>query len=351
MNPKVLYRKRTVGMIGLLAVIAVGIGLMLGMSSKTAGDKTVLTIDGYEVTECEFKAVLQNKKALTTSYFKLTYNTDYGDDFWTTSVQGENPLEYAKKLAMDELLKLKVEQIMMMEDGIVSDISYSGFLERLKAENADRKAKIKNNEPIYGPKTYGVQEYYSYLHSINFQKLVDKLTKEASDAMSEHTIQQLYDEMKQNYFHKGYSFDYEKIVMDGAHGSKEALESIQQMAATNHISVQEVAASMGETVQVESMTLNMDEASKDDILSQSLYEWFLESHEGDFSPVNQADEQFVTYRLAARHDKGYESYEDVQGAVLQIHVHGQLEEKVRQRLEEADVQVNEEILGQIAFNY
>ncbi|WP_438348745.1 hypothetical protein ACP8HI_24660 [Paenibacillus sp. FA6] len=350
MKPKVFTRNRAVGMFFLLVIFIIGTCVVMGMSSQKSSDEVVFAIDTYEVTDSEFNAFLQNKKALTASYFKRTYDIDYSEDFWTSSFNGENPLEYAKQQVMDDLLKVKIEQIMMKENGVVSDISYKSFLKSLESENNERQRKLKNNEPIYGPKNYGAQEYYSYLHSINYQKLIDKLSKVASNTLSDDAVQQMYEDMKLDYFHKGYSFDYEKIsLISESGGSKEALEEIQHISVSNDVSLEEAAKLIGQSVRVESMTLDLDEVSKDDTLSQLLYETFLELNDGEFSEVDQISSESFMYRISEKQDKGFEKFDDVKSAVIQIHVQGQLEQKVSQRLSEAKVQMNEEVFNKIAF--
>ncbi|MCR8660413.1 hypothetical protein [Paenibacillus endoradicis] len=349
MKLHILTRNRVIGIICLLAAITIGLFISLGMSSGEENNEVVFTIDTYEVKEAEFNAILQEKKALTTSYFKQTYNVDYSENFWTTTYEGENPLEYAKQQVMDQLLLLKIEQILMKENEIVSDISYDSFLKNLEIENIDRQNKIKNNEPIYGPKVYGTLEYYSYLHSINYQKLVDKLTQEALAVLSDDAIQQMYEEMKQLYFHKGYNFKYEKITIVNDINSKEILEKVQQLTATKDISVEQAVASLAATVQVEELALNINEASKDDTLSYYLNELFTDSNEGDFNEIDTKGNELVMYRLLEKQDKGFEKFDDVKSAVIQIHVKGQLEQKVSQRLSQANVQINENIYNKLVI--
>ncbi|WP_053373848.1 peptidylprolyl isomerase [Paenibacillus sp. FJAT-27812] len=332
----------------LILFIAGAFGLG-SMPSTGSNAKTAFTIDKYNVSDREFEAFLQNNKALTTSYFKRTYNADYGKSFWTSTFNGENPLAYAKQKALDELTKVKVEQIIMMENGIVSDISYEAFLQSYEQENKDRAKKIANNQPIYGPQKYGIAEYYSYYQSMNVQKLIDKWTKEAKSTMSGDELKAYYDKVKQRYFHKGYAFDYEKISIHTEAGKQEQLTKIRQASIEKNIPVDEAAASLGVAVTTEQLTLDLEETSKEDTLSQNLYTRFLDFSTGEYSEIEQSDSEAYMYRLVAKRDKGLEKYEDVKSSVIQLYVKEMLETEVVKRLKETKVQLNKEVFHKITI--
>jgi hypothetical protein len=325
---------------------AFGLGDMPSIGSNT---KTAFTIDKYNVSDREFEAFLQKNKALTTSYFKRTYNADYSKRFWTSTFKGENPLAYAKQKALDELTKVKIEQIIMMENGIVSDISYEAFLKSYEQENKDRAKKIANNQPIYGPQKYGIAEYYSYHQSMNVQKLINKWTKEAQSTLSDDELKAYYDKVKQTYFHKGYEYDYEKISIHNEAGKQEQLIKIRQASIEKNIPVDEAAASFGESVTTEHLTLNLDETSKEDTLSQNLYIQFLDFSAGEFSDIEQSDSGWYMYRLVLKRDKGLEKYEDVKSSVIQLYVQERLDTEVGKRLKEMKVQLNKEVFHKITI--
>jgi len=342
--------KKLLFVISSMLIVLVAGALSLGsMPALNPAEKTVFTIDNYDVSEREFAAFLQSNKALTASYFKRTYNADYDKKFWTASFNGENPLEYAKQKAMDELVKVKLEQIIMKENGIVSDISYAAFLKNYNQENKDRARKTANNQPIYGPKKYGVAEYYSYYQSMNVQKLIEKWTKEAQGTLSDDELKRYYDKVKQHYFRKGYEFDYEKISIHNDEGKQEQLNKIRETAAANDMSVEEAAASLGEAVAIEQLTLNLAETSKEDTLSQNLYTQFLDFSEGDYTVIDRSGDESYMYRLLVKRDRGMEKYEDVKNAVIQLYVQERLEEDVNKRLNEKSIQMNKEVFHKITF--
>lgn len=345
-----MRRKRLLFALASILILFIAGAFGLGdMRSLGSNANTAFSIGKYNVSDREFEAFLQNNKALTTSYFKRTYNADYGKSFWTSSFNGENPLAYAKQKALDELTKVKIEQIIMKENGIVSDISYEAFLKSYEQENKDRAKKLANKQPIYGPQKYGLAEYYSYYHSMNVQKLIDKWTKEAQRTLSDGELKSYYDKVKEPYFHKGYAFDYEKISLQNEAGEQEQLIKIRQASTEKNIPVDEAAAFLGEEVTTEHLTLNLDETSKEDTQSQNLYLQFLDFSTGELSEIEQSDNEWFMYRLVLKRDKGLEKYEEVKSAVIQLYVQERLEAEVGKRLKESKVQLNKEVFHNITI--
>jgi len=338
--------------------IGVGIGILclcIGiaawrMTSYASGDDVVFTMDQTEVTQGEFELFLQNYKALTTSYFKRTYNVDYNEDFWKSTYNGENPLVYAKQKAIDELQRVKIEQILMQEQGIVSDISFAAFLKQFKKENEERQEKVSNGEPIYGPQQYGASEYYSYVQNMNRQRWVDSLTKEAMNSQSEKTLQSIYEEMKQAYFHRGYSYTYEKISISGTTEAQQVLEKLRQDASDHRSTKDDIGRlNLPQAIRVERLSLDMDDVSKDDDLAHNLYQMLLEMKPGSFSGIDSSGDEAFMYRLVAIQDKGYEPYTQVRTAVVQLAVQKQVELQISQRLSKAVVEVHPNVLQRITF--
>ncbi|CAH0120367.1 hypothetical protein PAE9249_02886 [Paenibacillus sp. CECT 9249] len=340
---------RSMGVLWVCSALIVGIAMIVvwGGSSRAAEDAVVLTIDDYPVTVSEFQVFLQNNKALTAGYFKRMYDADYSDDFWTSTYGGENPLHYAKRQTIKDIKKQKVEQIVMKEHGIIEDLSYHAFLKKLAEENGERQRKIQNNEPVYGPKTYGVNEFYSYTQSINYQRLVDTLVRQERASLSDSELKPLYEQVKRDYFYKGFGFDYEKIA--AANGT-EAIDTLQELrksasAARGNIGQDQLPA----TVRMETLHLDLEERSKDDDMARYLHDAFTTMQAGELTEIVPTDEGAVTYRLVAVRDQGYEAYEQVKAPLIQIYVQKRLEQEIDRRIRDADVQINEEVLAQISL--
>lgn len=340
---------RSMGVLWVCSALIVGIAAIVawGGSSRAAEEAVVLTIDDYPVTVSEFQVFLQNNKALTAGYFKRMYDADYGDDFWTSTYGGENPLHYAKRQTIEDVKKLKVEQIVMKEHGIIEDLSYRAFLKKLAEENDGRQRKIRNNEPVYGPKTYGANEFYSYTQSINYQRLVETLVQQERTSLTDAELKPLYEQVKRDYFHKGFDFDYEKMVAANGTEAVDTLQGLRNSASAARGDIGQDQLPAG--IRVETLHLDMEERSKDDDMARYLHNAFLTMQPGDFTEIIPTDAGAVTYRLVAVRDKGYEAYEQVKAPLIQIYVQKRLEQEIDQRIRDADVQINEEVLAQLSL--
>lgn len=350
MKQKKLTWSRFIVMVCITAVLIGSTYILMKPDPEYLKEEVVLTIDDYEVTYSEFMPFLQNNKALTVNYFKEKYNVEYNKDFWTNVYHGENPLAHAKQNAVDDLLKIKIEQMLMKENGVIHDISYEAFLNSLDNENAQRKEKLQNKQPIYGPTQYGAFEFYSYSQSINYQKLIHKMAEEARNTKTDEFFMELYDEIKQFYFDSGYIFNYEKISIPKESGAQDALEQIKLKASTEKRKVDGAVSQLDQTVKVEQQMLDLGKVSKDDSFANLLYEEFLEMKDGQFSQVYEMGEDAVVFRLIGRESKGYEEYKDVKDAVAQIYAQNQIEEQVIRRQKEAKVNIIHPVFDKITLS-
>ncbi|MBP1962989.1 hypothetical protein [Paenibacillus aceris] len=330
-----------------LVVLAVAISASVLYFESRSNEKVIFTIDGQAITYDEFHLVLQNKKALTTSYFKEKYNVDYNKNFWSGVYQGENPSEYAKRLAVNELLEIKAEQMLMKENDVIQETTYRAFLKNLQDENEQRQMKYKNNQPVYGPIQYSAFEYYSYFRSNNYQKLIEKLAKDAQNTKSDDFFQVYYKNIKDDYFKRRNSFDYEKISLKGGPGTKEMLQEIKDKASAGGIASKAAAEQLGVSANIEKQTLDPKKISKDDIFTNQLYETFLDLKEMDFSNIFETDREVTVFRVLKKQEGAYEEYKDVKSAVIQIYVQNQLDEKVKQYMKEAKVEINYSVYDKI----
>jgi hypothetical protein len=197
----------------------------------------VAHIDGEPVTVREYAQALLRKRADVYAYFKAAHNADDHPDFWTTDYGGEVPLNKIKADALDELAAIKVQQKMAKEKGIVQDISYTGFLKELKAENARRRAALKKNQVIYGPQQYDETGYFDLV----FENMKAELKRRLQDEMvfREEEVEAYYREHA-DQFQLGGAVTIKKITVsysdqaegnDQAEGKAEAEQVIKEIAA------------------------------------------------------------------------------------------------------------------------
>lgn len=323
--------------------------ITLGFSIIHKTDKTVFTIDDYAVKEDEFNYALQNMKALTVSYFKEQYNADYSMNFWKSRYGGENPSDYAKQKALKYLVKIKTEQIIMKKNGIIQDLSFDAINESLKKENEQRKSKIENKRPIYGPVQYNITEYYSYYQEVNRQKLVEKWAENYRNTLSDDFFKAYYENIKNQYFKKPDSFTYEKISTKTEPNSEGILEEFKKIASNEKLTTGMLKQRTNPLISIEKDYLDPKEIRKEDPIENHLYEAFHGLNEGDFTEIYQIDHEDMIFRLIEKQKNGYENYSDVKNTVVKIYAQNQLDKKVNQRLKTANVKINHEIYNNITL--
>ena len=137
--------------------------------------KIIATINGEPIAVGEFDLFASQNRSKVIQHFRNNYNTDYSEKFWGKRIKGDSPLELLKKMTFEDLIELKIQQLLAREYGIVEHIDYINFLKKLSAENIRRANKIAKAEAIYGPKVYSKEVYFDYLISNMVIQLKDSL--------------------------------------------------------------------------------------------------------------------------------------------------------------------------------
>jgi hypothetical protein len=161
-----LHSKRN-QLIAILTAIFAGSLLLIGATNVQAprAEETLLTFNGQVVSAAEFNWHLQMNRALTADYFKQTYDAKYSEKFWSTDYSGENPMQRWIKQSQTQLLTKRMELQLALEAGVLSDISFEGFLKGMERENQRRSQAEANKEVVYGPLHLEAQAYHSYYMS------------------------------------------------------------------------------------------------------------------------------------------------------------------------------------------
>ncbi|MFZ4521287.1 MAG: hypothetical protein ACOYNC_06250 [Bacteroidales bacterium] len=163
----------------------------------------VAEVNGEEIATPEFLLHAKALRPLIISEFRTKYGAEYGSEFWTREYDGKTPSAALKERTLDTMLQIKVQQISAKKAGLVSDISYKGFLNALKIENSRRLAAKQSGKIIYGPVQYSEEVYYNYL----FSNMVNKLKEFLATSLfkvSDKELKEIYENQKDTLFRKGY---------------------------------------------------------------------------------------------------------------------------------------------------
>ena len=181
---------------------------------------TVAYVNRIPVSYGEYMLHVDETRGETSAYFYENYHVDESVDFWSEKAVfgGENPLEVLKETVLDSVTRMKLEQQLMVEYGIVTakDITYKSFLKIFQKENLRRKTIIEQGGVVYGPEQYTEIGYYNYLHESRLQELREAMYEESgsteiSDKFMDTLIEERLEEMLEHVEVSTVSGLYDKI--------------------------------------------------------------------------------------------------------------------------------------------
>lgn len=305
-------KRKTVWLISLLMCVLILLPSGgCAQDKSTGGDRVgdgayLLTVDGYGVTEEEFLLFLSGQKAVAANYFWTKYQVQPDADFWTTAVNGETPIEYAKEQALDALVESKITFIMAAERGILDYQDYDGLLESMEEENADRARKLENGEVVYGLSQFTPFTYYQYLNQ-NAGAELEYSQRELIDPSREE-LRQTYEAYKE-LFSLGTVYVYEAVYEDGSR----------------------------ETVSQSSL-----EVAKEDTVTQFLLEEFEQMECGQAVSGVRVDGRQADIVLVEKQFQGYAELDAVEDSVRALYAREAISELIQARAQEAQVEIDQE---------
>lgn len=273
----------------------------------TLGDGTyLLTVDGYGVTEEEFLLFLSGQKAATANYFWTQYQIQPDAAFWTTPVNGETPIEYARERALKELVTAKVTFILASEWEILPYQDYNSLMKEMEEENAGRVQKLESGEVFYGVSQFTPLTYYQYLNN-NAGAELEYAQRDLAEPTQEE-LARVY-ETYQDYFQLGTDYEYEAIYEDGSR---------------------------------ESVSQNSLDVGKEDYTTQLLLEEFETMECGQTLPGVDFHGRTADILLLKKTNLGYADIEDVEDSLRSLYAREKVSELIQTRAQEAQVEIDRE---------
>lgn len=172
----------------------------------------IYSVDQVPVGKAEFMKSMRANRAFIVDYFNKKYGAEQTPAFWSTNFDGEIPLNTLKQKALDESLRIKVQQIMAQEQGVLEHIDYSDFLRDLETENERRQQAINQNQVVYGPAQYNEDTYFEYVLS-NAKISVKKNLQHQMGEANHRELKQFYDRMKNKLYVSAGSVKVQRITL------------------------------------------------------------------------------------------------------------------------------------------
>jgi hypothetical protein len=168
-----------------------------GQGSKISGD-TLILVNGEAITKIEFIQFSKIERTSVIQHYRETFNLEFSEDFWNTKCNGKSPKELLIERTIDTLVSIKIQQIIAKQNGLIDEVTYSNFLDKLSKENLRRAQAQKSNKPIYGPSQYSESVYFSYLFSNMVIRLKEKLN-ETEFKITDEKVALIYEQQKEIY--------------------------------------------------------------------------------------------------------------------------------------------------------
>jgi hypothetical protein len=352
---KVIYIGIAVAVILLVISTTLFIRKMIEVSQENA---TVVMVNGEKISVKEFKHFMALNTASIHSYFKQKYGVDDNPKFWTSNYGGEVPLEVARQKTLEDIVRIKVEQILSRDKGFSQDISYNAFLDNLKDENLRRKEAIRDNRAIYGPQEYGVNEYFSYLHSNTLIKLREKLGEEDQELyVPLGKIKEYYEANKDKSYRetgdiKVYKMTVIYLQEDKRKEAAKKAEEIKKRLANGEnfeqISKSYISDSSFKYV-FEEKLYDKRSARTEGEENPRVFETVSKMSTGEISDLIEEPTSFNVLKCLDRCSDVYQPFEEVKDVVKSSYIDEQFEIFIQRLVKEANVDIEKETFEKISI--
>jgi hypothetical protein len=337
-----------------LSIISAVIFTCFGCTAEKTTDLPVFTVNKYPVGTDEFTWFMQQEKAAVFEIVNKTCPADSGRNFWIQNCNGTTPKEILHKKTVEKIVRQKVQQELFKELGLIKDIRYTVFLEDLEKLNQERKQAVEQGKVVYGPIQYTQLQYYGHWMTTMQTRAKDKLRKEQLN-ITETKIREYYSRNKNQFKTAGY-LTLDTLVLR----SEQTSESSNKLEALANEIVLKVQSGLTLESAVGAYTDRKDFAiahrKYEQVQDDRLGELFPDS--GHFKAIRALNPgRTVRFRasenevwivqcisVTASHDL---PYEQIQGILADRYVDLEYERMVDTRVQNARIEVNQEVLDKI----
>jgi len=317
---------------------------------KVDEDDYIAKINGIPINVAEYNRAIRMNKPNIMNYFRDKYNAELTTQFWSTSFDGEVPAEVLKEKALDESVKIKVRQMIAKELGVLQDISYQGFVHQLDQENARRAKAIENHQVVYGPAQYDEEAYFEYVLT-NSMISVKQNMQMNSNKPDEQMLKGFYNTHKDELYSTPGMVKVQRISISFLDSNDHA-DVIKKEQAKKEMEMVNAELASGASF------MDLAEAFMDKDVEKELIFNLGNDRQNARSPLAQASlkltvqekssiiEENGSYNIVKCIEKiepgsGYKAYEETKEQVLNDYIDNKYEERIRQKLSEAQIVLNE----------
>jgi len=349
--------RRHVGALLAPAVIAMVLSFATVASSNEHPDTWVVMVNGEPISVRLFQRRMVRNRASAYQYFRQKYGAEDSADFWTTPYDGEAPLEWIKQKTLDECVRIKIEQVLARDHGVIADAGYGAFLSSLERENERRRKALAAGEPIYGPQQYAEDTYFTYSFTNMVLELKKRLSKGGELFALDATLLAYYESVKDELYDRGDRVTVWAIEISFGQreGESEGLTREEARAEIEGVKArldrgdrfEDLAGEYNDSGSLNERTMDDDTARFDWRRRPHTREHAMKLGEGEASDIFEEGGAFCILKCAERNDLGYMPFDEVKGNVRTRYTDEKYEEMADRLVRDAQVEINRPVYDRI----
>lgn len=306
MNRKTTWTIAGAAVCAAVVVTAVAVNAVRDHRKET--DARIMKIGDQTVTKEEFQMIVKGYSA----QIKSGYTTDEAnsEDFWTTEIDGQKPVQKAVELAVEELEYKKALADLAEEEGLGIETRYDALKEDLEEENEKRAAGQDSGEAVYGLQEFSLEEYYDYIYT-DLESQVEEALK-SKDEITDEEIRAVYDENIESY---QYEVGVKVLVAEAMDGIEEQTMQDAGSDMADGMSAEELTEKYPDVSFYELEMNSQDREEGKTGVYELRWEMAAALQEGELSEVFYISGNPMVVYCEERVDNGTLSYEEVKGVL------------------------------------
>lgn len=125
----------------------------------------VMLVNDLEIRRSEIQREMRKYRSKIYQEYAVKYNIKQDSNFWNQSFEGKSPLKDLQQLAIDSLVRQKVQEKLLIDRNLWPYTNYDELIKDMNHQNSLRKQAVANKQVIYGPITFTEQTFFDYQFS------------------------------------------------------------------------------------------------------------------------------------------------------------------------------------------
>lgn len=331
----------------IIILITIFLLIVLMVSLIFTGSKEyrpVMKINNEKVVEEEYKMIINKYQANV----KNNYNNEEINrkDFWTTNINGETPLNVIMNLAEEELVRKKILSELAKSNDINIETDYKSLKEMMSDENKRRNLEEASNEMAFGLSSYKIEEFYQYIYYNLEGKVKESLKKDKE--ISDEELEKIYEYNKSKY---RYDIGV-KMLIGEFNGEENNVETFSQNVFNEIKSEKSIDDLRAKFPEVNFYELEMNSFNTQEGKS-GIYRlrWEIASNmkKNEVCKPFKVGENVLVMKCIEKVKNGVQSFEEVKGVLKSQIQDIEIENDIKQKIEDAKVDYEKVKLEKIAL--